>query len=225
MIELTKKKDIVSLSPINELQIFGNAQDFREFLMMYESAIKEVRTKLEILNDDFTATYNRNPIESIKSRVKSADSILEKMRRKNYAMTMESMMENLNDIAGVRVVCKFVDDIYTVAKMLATQDDIRIVKVKDYIKAPKENGYRSYHMIIEIPVFFANRKQYMKVEVQLRTIAMNFWASLEHQMRYKKVSENKNNIGSRLKYCAEVIARLDVEMQNISNSINDNDDL
>ncbi len=225
MIELTKKKDIVSLSPINELQIFGNAQDFREFLMMYESAIKEVRTKLEILNDDFTATYNRNPIESIKSRVKSADSILEKMRRKNYEMTMESMMENLNDIAGVRVVCKFVDDIYTVAKMLATQDDIRIVKVKDYIKAPKENGYRSYHMIIEIPVFFANRKQYMKVEVQLRTIAMNFWASLEHQMRYKKVSENKNNIGSRLKYCAEVIARLDVEMQNISNSINDNDDL
>ena len=225
MIELTKKKDIVSLSPINELQIFGSAQDFREFLMMYESAIKEVRTKLEILNDDFTATYNRNPIESIKSRVKSADSILEKMRRKNYEMTMESMMENLNDIAGVRVVCKFVDDIYTVAKMLATQDDIRIVKVKDYIKAPKENGYRSYHMIIEIPVFFANRKQYMKVEVQLRTIAMNFWASLEHQMRYKKVSENKNNIGSRLKYCAEVIARLDVEMQNISNSINDNDDL
>ncbi len=225
MIELTKKKDIVSLSPINELQIFGSAQDFREFLMMYESAIKEVRTKLEILNDDFTATYNRNPIESIKSRVKSADSILEKMRRKNYEMTMESMMENLNDIAGVRVVCKFVDDIYTVAKMLATQDDIRIVKVKDYIKAPKENGYRSYHMIIEIPVFFANRKQYMKVEVQLRTIAMNFWASLEHQMRYKKVSENKNNIGSRLKYCAEVIARLDVEMQNISNSINDSDDL
>ena len=207
------------------MQIFGSAQDFREFLMMYESAIKEVRTKLEILNDDFTATYNRNPIESIKSRVKSADSILEKMRRKNYEMTMESMMENLNDIAGVRVVCKFVDDIYTVAKMLATQDDIRIVKVKDYIKAPKENGYRSYHMIIEIPVFFANRKQYMKVEVQLRTIAMNFWASLEHQMRYKKVSENKNNIGSRLKYCAEVIARLDVEMQNISNSINDNDDL
>lgn len=225
MIELTKKKDIVTLSPINELQIFGSAQDFREFLMMYESAIKEVRTKLEILNDDFTATYNRNPIESIKSRVKSADSILEKMRRKNYEMTMESMMENLNDIAGVRVVCKFVDDIYTVAKMLATQDDIRIVKVKDYIKAPKENGYRSYHMIIEIPVFFANRKQYMKVEVQLRTIAMNFWASLEHQMRYKKVSENKNNIGSRLKYCAEVISRLDVEMQNISNSINDNDDL
>lgn len=223
MQDLIKKKNTNKNMAGSEYLIFGSSQNFQEFMVMYNSALKEVCTKLEILNDDFNATYNRNPIESIKSRIKSIESITEKMARKNLDITLENMMEHINDIAGIRVVCKYIDDIYTVASMLTRQDDITIINVKDYIKSPKENGYRSYHMIIEIPVFFANRKQLIKVEIQLRTIAMNFWASLEHQMRYKNVSANKNNIGPRLKNCAEVIARLDKEMQDISNSIFDED--
>lgn len=223
MQDLIKKKNTNKNMAGSEYLIFGSSQNFQEFMVMYNSALKEVCTKLEILNDDFNATYNRNPIESIKSRIKSVESITEKMARKNLDITLENMMEHINDIAGIRVVCKYIDDIYTVASMLTRQDDITIINVKDYIKSPKENGYRSYHMIIEIPVFFANRKQLIKVEIQLRTIAMNFWASLEHQMRYKNVSANKNNIGPRLKNCAEVIARLDKEMQDISNSIFDED--
>ncbi len=219
MQELTKKTNSVIITPANKFLIFGSEQGFQEFIMMYNSALKEIRTKLEILNDDFNATYNRNPIESIKSRIKTVDSILEKMARKNVDMNMQSMMEHIHDIAGVRVVCKYIDDIYTIANMLARQDDIHIISVKDYIKTPKENGYRSYHMLVEIPVFFANRKQSIKVEIQIRTIAMNFWASLEHQMRYKNISHTKDNIGNRLKNCAEIIASLDMEMQDISNSI------
>ncbi len=221
MQDLIKKKNTNKNMAGSEYLIFGSSQNFQEFMVMYNSALKEVCTKLEILNDDFNATYNRNPIESIKSRIKSIESITEKMARKNLDITLENMMEHINDIAGIRVVCKYIDDIYTVASMLTRQDDITIINVKDYIKSPKENGYRSYHMIIEIPVFFANRKQLIKVEIQLRTIAMNFWASLEHQMRYKNVSANKNNIGTRLKNCAEIIADLDEEMQNIKDSIFD----
>ncbi|MEE1043758.1 MAG: GTP pyrophosphokinase family protein, partial [Clostridia bacterium] len=160
---------------------FGEFKKFRQFMMMYNCAIKEVQTKFEILNDELSTMHNRNPIEIIKSRIKTPESIIEKLYRKDFPLSMESVLENINDVAGIRVICSFVDDIYQVAQMLVNQDDVKLVEVKDYIKNPKDNGYRSYHMIIEVPVFFTNRKQYMRVEVQLRTIAMDFWASLEHK--------------------------------------------
>ena len=200
-------------------EAFGEFKKFRQFMMMYNCAIKEVQTKFEILNDELSTMHNRNPIEMIKSRIKTPESIIEKLYRKDFPMSMESVLENINDVAGIRVICSFVDDIYEVAQMLVNQDDVKLVEIKDYIKNPKENGYRSYHMIIEVPVFFTNRKQYMKVEVQLRTIAMDFWASLEHQMKYKKDISDVDEISEELKLCADIIAKTDLKMQNINNKI------
>lgn len=202
--------DIDNLFPVGE---------FREFMMMYQSAAKEVKTKFEILNDDLSVTHNRNPIEMIKSRIKTPESIIDKMRRKDLDINMNSLMYYIEDVAGIRVICSFIDDIYEVANMLISQDDITLVSVKDYIKNPKPNGYRSYHMIVEVPVFFANRRQNMKVEVQLRTIAMDFWASLEHKMKYKKDIEGSEIITRELRECAEQIAALDKKMQDINAGI------
>jgi putative GTP pyrophosphokinase len=201
-------------------ELIEQFQDFQTFMMMYNCAIKEVRTKFEVLNDELSVTNKRNPIQMIKSRVKKPLSIVNKLKRKNFEMSMTSILDNINDVAGVRVICAFVNDIYDVADMFASQDDIRVLQVKDYIKNPKPNGYRSYHMIVEIPVFFTNRKQYMKVEVQLRTIAMDFWASLEHSMKYKKDIPDAENIMAQLKECAESIAATDLQMQEINDTIN-----
>lgn len=212
-----------TMSELNEPELeelFENRKEFRKFMTMYHSAIKEVRTKFEILNDDLSMDYDRNPIEMIKSRMKSPESIAEKLRRKGLAFSVENIVESINDIAGIRVICSFVDDIYKVAEMLVSQDDINVLEVRDYIKNPKPNGYRSYHMIVEVPVFFAQFRQNMKVEVQLRTIAMDFWASLEHKMRYKKDIEGGDDIVRRLKDCAAQIALTDNEMQEINKSIN-----
>ena len=200
-------------------ELFQGAKTFRNFMTMYNSAIKEVRTKFEILNDDLSRDYDRNPIEMIKSRVKSPESILKKVKAKNLDYDIDVIMENIHDIAGVRVICSFVDDIYKVAEMLASQDDINVITIKDYIKNPKPNGYRSYHMIVEVPVFFSECRKKMKVEVQLRTIAMEFWASLEHKIRYKKDVEDFEDIARELKECADVIASTDFKMQEISKSI------
>ena len=205
--------------PVEIEQLFSPRGQFREFLMMYQSAVKEVKTKFEILNDDLSVTYNRNPIEAIKSRIKSPESIVDKMKRKGLEINMNSLMYYIEDVAGIRVICSFIDDIYEVANMLTSQDDIKVLSVKDYIKNPKPNGYRSYHMIVEVPVFFANRRQNMKVEVQLRTIAMDFWASLEHKMKYKKDIAGSDQIVKELKDCADHIARLDGRMQDINNGI------
>ena len=205
--------------PSDVNKIFGPKGQFQEFMMMYSSAIKEVRTKFEILNDDLSITYNRNPIEMIKSRIKKPESIIKKMQSKNLEINMNSLMYYIEDVAGVRVICSFIDDIYEVADMLISQDDVTLVSVKDYIKHPKPNGYRSYHMIVEVPVFFANRRQNMKVEVQLRTIAMDFWASLEHDMKYKKEIDGADEIVMQLKQCADDIAKIDKKMQNINYSI------
>lgn len=189
---------------------------------MYSCAIREVKTKLEVLNDELSVRYNRNPIEFIKSRLKKPISILKKLEKNGYELTLESVMANLNDVAGVRVVCYFIDDIYDVARWLAKQDDIRLLEVKDYIRHPKNNGYRSLHMIVEIPVFFSEEKRQMRVEVQIRTIAMDFWASLEHQLRYKRDLDKVDNpeaIGKELKQCAEIIADTDLRMQEIREKI------
>ena len=198
------------------------AEQFRELLMMYTCAIREVKTKLEVLNDDLAVRYQRNPIQMIKSRVKKPSSILEKLKRRGFPLTVQSVANCLDDVAGIRVICSFVDDIYTVAEMLAHQDDVSVLMVKDYIRSPKVNGYRSYHMIIEIPVFLCDRKEKMRVEVQIRTMAMDFWASLDHQMKYKKhLDDFSEEISEELKECAEVIAQTDLKMLRIRQKIED----
>ena len=190
----------------------NEARQFRELNMRYTCAIREVKTKLEVLNDDLAIRNQRNPIQMIKSRVKKPESIIEKLHRRGFPISVKSVRENLYDVAGIRVICSFVDDIYTVAEMLARQD---------YIRCPKVNGYRSYHMIIEVPVFFSDRKENMRVEVQIRTIAMDFWASLDHQMKYKKDVEDASEISEELKECAEVIAQTDLKMLSLRRKIED----
>lgn len=217
--EQIKKYIEERLLPEEAEQLYRNGKEFEEAMMMYRCAIREVQTKIEVLNDELSVRYNRNPIEFIKTRIKKPISIVKKLQKKGLDISMESMMENLNDVAGIRVICSFLDDIYDVARWLAKQDDIKLLDVKDYIKNPKENGYRSLHLIVEVPVFFSKGKQPMRVEVQIRTIAMDFWASLEHQLRYKKDVPNSEQIGAELKACAEIISDTDEKMQEIREKI------
>lgn len=195
------------------------ARQFQEVMMMYSCAIREVKTKLEVLNDELSIRNKRNPIEMIKSRVKKPESIIEKLSRRNLSLDINSMVENLYDIAGVRVICSFVDDIYDIATMLVRQDDVKVLAIKDYIKNPKPNGYRSYHMIIEIPVFFSDKKQSVRVEVQIRTIAMDFWASVEHKIKYKKEIDGADEIINELKECADIISSTDAKLMDIRKKI------
>lgn len=217
MVRDANVEQILQLKNIEELKEM--AYPFMELMMQYRCAIREMETKLYVLNDEFSMQYNRNPIESIKSRVKRPESIVEKAKRKGIPMTVEGIEQNLNDIAGIRVTCFFPEDIYAIADMLRKQDDIIVINEKDYIKYPKENGYRSYHMILDIPIFLSKGKKHMKVEVQLRTIAMDFWASLEHKLRYKKHIENAEVISEELKKCADVISVIDDRMQEIRHMI------
>ena len=186
----------------------------------FTAAIKEVRTKLEILNDEFQSTHERNPIHTIQSRVKSPKSIVEKLDRKGFDLSVQSARENLDDIAGIRIICPYIEDIYAVKNLLKAQDDIELVRVTDYIKKPKPNGYRSLHLILKVPVF-SDHKEMVKVEVQIRTIAMDFWASLEHQLRYKAVDSANipESVARELKECADTIAETDVRMQDIHNQV------
>ena len=198
----------------------NEARQFRMAMMMYACAIREVKTKLEVLNDELSIKNQRNPIEMIKSRVKKPMSILEKLQRRGLPVSVESMVKNLDDVAGIRIICSFVDDIYEVAEMLVRQDDVKVIAVKDYIKNPKPNGYRSLHYVVIIPIFLSSGKEYMKVEVQIRTIAMNFWASLEHQMHYKQFdNDDMPEIVKQLTECAENIYHTDVRMQEIREDI------
>lgn len=197
--------------------VMMQSQSFEEMMMMYKCAIREVRTKAEVLNDEMSVRYHRNPISRITSRVKKPESIAQKLYKKNLPFTVEAIMTNLSDVAGVRIICEFIDDIYTIAAMLAMQDDLKLIKIKDYIKYPKDNGYRSYHMIVEIPVFFSKGKTPMRVEIQIRTMAMDFWASLDHELKYKKDinPEDEEMIANELLACAERIAETDTIMQQI----------
>ena len=196
------------------------AHQFQQAMMRYTCAIREVKTKLEVLNDELSVKNQRNPIERIKSRVKKPKSIVEKLQRRGFEISLESMEKNLDDVAGIRIICSFLDDIYEVADMLIRQDDVKVIAVKDYIQNPKPNGYRSYHMIIEIPVFFSDSKKPIRVEVQIRTIAMDFWASLDHQLKYKKsFIDDNGEISEELKQCAEVIAGTDMKMLEIRKKI------
>lgn len=210
--------------PSDEYHVFGEQEkNFQIMMMMYSCAIKEVKTKLQVLNDELSITRQRNPIEFIKSRIKQPVSIASKLKRKGCPVTVEAAMDQLSDVAGVRVICAFIDDIYKVADMLTAQDDIELIKRKDYIKNPKVNGYRSLHLIVEVPVFFSDRKENMRVEVQIRTIAMDFWASLEHQLKYKKDIEDAEHIMYELRACADTINRTDYHMQSLRDRIVETD--
>lgn len=201
-------------------QFFEEVVNFRELIMMYHSAIREVTTKLEILNDELSMLNNNSPIQFIKSRVKKPLSIVNKLQKTEKEISVESIM-TLNDVAGIRVISPFIDDVYKVSNMLTRQDDIILIESKDYIKNPKPNGYRSLHLIVEVPVFFSEKKQYVRVEIQIRTVAMDFWASLEHQLKYKKDIKDSKIIEKELKECAETIANTDLKMMNIRNNIDE----
>lgn len=203
-------------------QLMAQAMPYRRLMSQFNCAIMEVETKIRVLNEEFKTNYQRNPIESIKSRIKTPVAIVEKLKRRNLEVSLESIEKNLTDVAGIRVICSFPEDIYNVAKLIEGQDDIRIVQKKDYIQNPKPNGYRSLHLILEVPVFLAEGKKLMKVEVQFRTIAMDFWASLEHKLAYKHDIENQEAISKELKNCAETISSVDYRMQEIRNMIEEN---
>ena len=192
---------------------------YEELMIKYRSAIREVTTKLHILNDELSAFTKRNPIENIQSRIKRPYSIAKKLSKQGQPVTVESISEHLNDVAGIRVICPFINDIYDVADMLLKQDDILLIARKDYIKAPKENGYRSLHLIVEVPVFFSTGKEQVRVEIQIRTVAMDFWASLEHQIRYKNDSPEVQKIARELRDCADTIAQTDIKMQQLRQRI------
>ena len=194
-------------------------QQFRKLMAYYRCAMMEIETKLHVLNEEFSLQYERNPINSIKTRLKSPESMQKKMEKKGLPLSVESIENNLCDVAGVRVVCSFSEDVYSLADALLVQDDITLLQKKDYIKNPKPNGYRSLHLIVEVPIFLAKEKKMMKVEIQLRTIAMDFWASLEHQLRYKKEYLFSAEMGEELKNCAELSAELDERMGRLRSSV------
>ena len=200
--------------------ILEEGEAFRALMTYYRCAIMEVETKFNVLNREFSLTYDRNPIETIKSRLKSPESIIEKLQRKNLPFSARVIEEELHDIAGVRVVCAFSDDIYLLSGYLLAQDDITLLKTKDYIENPKENGYRSLHLIVQTPIYLHDEKRMMKVEVQLRTIAMDFWASLEHRIYYKKGQDNAR-LRAELRECADVSAALDLRMQAIRGELDE----
>jgi len=191
------------------------AAPYKELMAYYRCAMMEVETKFKVLNEELSLEYDRNPIETIKVRLKSADSIADKLTNRKLSLSVENIENHINDVAGVRVICGFPSDIYLLADALLRQDDVKLIEEKDYLKKPKENGYRSLHLIIEIPIFLHNEKKLMKVEVQLRTISMDWWASLEHKIRYKKEVKVSEEISKELKACAEFAAVLDNRMEQI----------
>ena len=213
---LNTKKPERQIDLHNYINVSSN---YLEMENLYQAAIKEISTKLEILDDEFKLKYKRNPIHHIQDRLKSLESIIKKLERKGYEISIDSAKENLFDIAGVRVVCSYIEDIYIVADLVKAQDDILLVKEMDYIKNPKPNGYRSLHMVVKVPVFFSDRKEFVPVEIQIRTMAMDFWASLEHQLRYKSSGNIPSSIIRELKECAETIASTDLKMQKIYSSL------
>ena len=199
---------------------FDQIDQWKSTMFLYSSALKSINTKIEILNNEFIQLYNYNPIEHITSRLKTPESIVKKLKNDGCEVSIDNMVEHLNDIAGIRIICSFMSDIYPIADMIARQADITVLHVKDYIKYPKTNGYKSYHMVVTIPVYLSEGKRDTKVEIQIRTIAMDFWASLEHQMHYKQFgNEEMPEIVNELTVCADTIYNTDVHMQEIREEI------
>ena len=222
---ITETADILPIPQAQTLeQIRQKSHGFITLMSYYKCAMMEVETKLNVLNEEFSLRFDRNPINSIQSRLKSPVSIEEKLASKNLPMTLQTIEKNLNDIAGVRVICSFLDDIYLLADCLLGQDDITLIEQKDYIANPKPNGYRSLHLIVQIPIYLQAGKRNMRVEIQLRTIAMDCWASLEHQLRYKKDLVNTKQIANELQRCAAISAELDMRMDRLRKQLIDESD-
>lgn len=222
------EKNNTQFAEETEINLFGNVdpdtliektKPFLELMMKYSCALKEITTKFEVLNNEFSLFYNRNPVESIKTRLKQPRSIMAKLKKHGTPITVQNIRDTIFDVAGARIICSYPEDIYSLVDMLARQDDITVLKVKDYISNPKPNGYRSLHMIVEVPIFLSDRKENMVAEVQFRTIAMDFWASLEHKLKYKKNIDTPEEIVNELKQCADEISRLDNRMQAIHKRI------
>lgn len=224
-IDQKKKELLIERLTSNKFKDFfeENAKPLQTLFTYYECALMEVETKFKVLNQEFSLSREYSPIETIKSRLKTLDSLIEKVNRNNLPLSVDSIEKNIEDIAGLRVICSFPEDIYTVADCLMQQDDVTLVDCKDYIKKPKENGYRSLHLIISVPIYLEHEKRDMKVEVQLRTISMDFWASLEHKLKYKKEFPDDINdrLVAELLECATIGADLDMRMQNIRRQLSE----
>ncbi|MBR6872222.1 MAG: GTP pyrophosphokinase family protein [Ruminococcus sp.] len=212
---------------VSEYEILMNTdievsiQDLLDQMMIYRAGIKEIRTKLEVLDDEFQTKYSYNPIHHIESRLKSLKSIMLKIKEKGLEVSIDNIRKNVTDIAGIRVICNYLDDIYRIEDMLLAQNDVTLLRRRDYIKTPKQSGYQSLHLIVEVPIFLSDGPIPIPVEIQIRTIAMDFWASLEHKLKYKTDNEVAEDLRYRLKICAKAIQELDTEMQNINNAIAD----
>ena len=200
-------------------EVTEGIDSWETMMFLYNSALKEVGTKLEILNDEFVHIHNYNPIEYIKSRIKTPESIVKKLKKGGYESTIENMVTYVKDIAGIRIVCSFTSDRYKLAEMIGKQNDLTVISVKDYMKHPKESGYKSYHMIVSVPIFLSNRVVDTKVEIQIRTIAMDFWASLEHKIYYKFEGNAPEYISRDLRECAEIVSNLDAKMLSLNQAI------
>ena len=198
---------------------YEDVDSWKTVIFLYNAALKEVGTKLEILNDEFQHVHQYNPIEHIKTRIKTPESIVKKLKRYGYETSIENMVRYINDIAGVRLICSFTSDIYRLAEMIGNQSDLKVLSIKDYIKNPKESGYKSYHMLVSVPIFLSDSVVDTKVEIQIRTIAMDFWASLEHQIHYKASHEVPDCVVGELRECADIISQTDQRMQRLSKQI------
>ena len=203
----------------NAIKNYEDIDSWKTIMFLYQSALKEVGTKLEILNDEFHHVHKYNPIEHIKTRVKTPESIVKKLRRYGHEVSIENMVKYINDIAGVRLICSFTSDIYRLAGMIGNQSDLKVLAIKDYIKHPKESGYKSYHMIVSVPIFLSDSVVDTKVEIQIRTIAMDFWASLEHKIYYKFEGHAPEYISKDLRECADIISTLDEKMLTLNEAI------
>ena len=197
----------------------SDVDSWKEVILIYNSALKQIATKLEILNDEFQHVHRYNPIEHIKSRIKTAESIVKKLKRHGYESTIENMVKYVNDIAGIRVICSFTSHIYEIADMISNQRDIRVISVKDYIVKPKDSGYKSYHMLVTVPVYLSDRIVDTKVEIQIRTVAMDFWASLEHKIHYKFEGNAPDHIRDELVECARMVSDLDDRMLSLNEQV------
>lgn len=205
--------------------LFGSYRDYMEMIHLYNGAIKQLKIRLEVLNDEFTVRYARSPIHHVETRIKSATSVVKKLKNKKVEVSIPNAMEYVNDIAGVRVVCSYIDDVYRVAEMLKRQGDIEIIKEKDYIKEPNYNGYRSLHLDVRVPVYLSASKEMIAAEIQLRTVAMDFWASLEHQLKYKSNLPDESEISEQLRQCAEIITSTDEKMLELRKKIEAAEDI
>ena len=198
---------------------YDQLEQWNSLMFLYSSALKEINVKIEILNNEFVHIHNYTPIEHVKSRLKSAESIVKKMKRHHYEVNVSNMTEKLSDIAGIRIICSFTSDIYQIADMISRQSDVTVHYVKDYIRNPKPNGYKSYHMVVTIPVYLSDGPVETKVEIQIRTVAMDFWASLEHKIYYKFEGEGPAYLQQELKACADMVDMLDAKMYSLNESI------